>query len=427
MRVSPSVIEVRGGIPLQGTVSVDGSKNACLPLLAAAATLGTGVRLTGVPDSTDVVSMIRLLDQAGWPVWQEQSDVGVGAPLGTPIGGLAEAAAIRASHYLIPALLSTHGTARLPWPGGSAVGDRGMQLHFAVYEAFGDRAEVDADGYVVSAGQRSSRLAKITLPFRSRGATIIALLRAVVAGRAVRIEQPNTAPETQAVISALRTADWECTSEASLLTAVPPSTPSTARRSWAVPGDWIEAGTLACAIAATGGSGTISGADTHDLVVLVNALRHLGVAAEAEATAVVVDATVGRPTRNLRAIATRNPGGLEADFEPALLVAASGRRGRHRFADAINPGRHGNLLPQLARFGLATKPVSATECLIEGPQRLSAATVEATDVYTGTALLVAGCAATGTTVLHRPAQIRRGHPDLPGKLRALGAEIKESR
>lgn len=425
--MSPSVIEVRGGIPLQGTVSVDGSKNACLPLLAAAAALGGGVRLTGVPDSADVASMIRLLDQAGWPVWKERSEVAVGAQLGRSVGGLAEAATIRASYYLVPALLAVYGTARLPWPGGRAVSDRGMQLHFAVYEAFGDRAKVDADGYVVRAGQRSSRLAKIALPFRSRSATIAALLRAVVAGRPVRIEQPSTAPETQAVIAALRTADWECTSEASSLTAVPPTTLSTLRHSWTVPGDRIEAGTLACAIVATGGSGIVIGAHATDLTALVNALKRLGVAAEADAMALVVDATAGRPNRNLRAIATRNPDGLDADFEPALLVAASRRRGRHRFADAINPSRHANLLPQLARFGLATKRISATECVIEGPQQLSAATVEATDTPTGTALLVAGCVASGTTVLLRPGQIRRGHPDLPGKLRALGAEIKEIR
>lgn len=425
--MSPNVIEVRGGIPLQGTVAVDGSKNACLPMLAAAATLGGGVRLAGVPDSADVAAMMRLLDQAGWPVWSEQGEVSVGAPLGTSVGQLVEAAAIRASYYLVPALLAAYGIARLPWPGGCAIGDRGMHLHFAVYEAFGDRAEVTPMGYVVREGRRSSRLAKVTLPFRSRGATIAALLRAVVGGRPVRIEQPNTAPETQVVVAALTAAGWDCASEASSLTVVPPSGPPTRRHSWTVPGDKIEAGTLACAIAATGGSGTITGADAADLSALVKALRRLGVGADAEAAALFIDATRPQSAKSLRAIATLNPGGLDADFEPALLVTASGRRGRHRFADSINPGRHANLLPQLARLGLAVKPLSATECALEGPQALVAAAVEATDIRTGTALLVAGCAARGTTVLHRPEQIRRGHPDLPGKLRALGAEIKESR
>lgn len=424
--MSPSVIEVRGGVPLRGTVAVDGSKNSCLPLLATAATLGGGIRLSGVPDSIDVASMLWLLDQVGWPIWQEQCEVRIGAPRGASLGRLAEAAAIRGSYYLVPTLLAAHGTARLPWPGGCAVGECGMQLHFAVYEAFGDRVEVDADGYVVRAGQRSSRLAKIVLPYRSRGATIAALLRAVASGRPVRVERPNTAPETQAVIAALRSAGWECTSKVSVLTATPPLTPSMSHHSWRVPGDRIEAGVLACAITATGGSGIITGSDAADLATLVNALRRLGVEAKVDVAGLVIDATAGRSNRSLRAITTLHPDGLDADFEPALLVAASGRRGRHRFADAINAGRHANLLPQLARLGLATKSVSATECVVEGPQKLSAATVEATDVRTGTALLVAGCAASGTTVLHRPGQIRRGHPDLPGKLRALGAEIQES-
>lgn len=424
--MTANVLTVRGGIQLRGTVAVDGSKNACLPLLAAAATLGGGVQLVGVPDSADVAAMIRLLDQAGWPVWTEQGTVSVGAPLGGPVGWLAEAAAIRASYYLVPALLAVHGEARLPWPGGCAVGDRGMHLHFAVYEAFGDRAEVDTGGYRVRAGRCSSEPVTIVLPFRSRGATIAALLRAVAAGRPIQVEQPNLAPETRAVIAALATIGWEISATPALMTAAPPSRPATAQRLWTVPGDKIEAGTLACAIAASGGSGTITGAEAADMAALVKALTRIGVSAVAEAKTLTIAALSSTCAKNLRAIATLDPGGLDADFEPALMVTASGRRGRHRFADAINPGRHGNLLPQLARLGLAAKPISATECILEGPQTLSASTVEATDIRTGTALLVAGCAARGTTVLHRPEQIRRGHPDLPGKLRALGAEILES-
>jgi UDP-N-acetylglucosamine 1-carboxyvinyltransferase len=99
--------------------------------------------------------------------------------------------------------------------------------------------------------------------------------------------------------------------------------------------------------------------------------------------------------------------------------------GTHLFADAINPGRHGNLLPQLTRLGAEIEETSPTECRLTGPQRLTGAGVEATDIRTGSALMVAGLTASGVTTLGGLDQLRRGHADLPGKLRALGADICE--
>jgi UDP-N-acetylglucosamine 1-carboxyvinyltransferase len=128
--VAAEVIAVRPGPPLTGTVTVDGSKNAALPLLAAAAALSRPVRLSNIPANTDVQIMLSLLQQADWRVAQP-----VGEPTTVLIlpterrhayPELPQAARIRASYYLVPALLARHGEARLPWPGGCRIGARAM-------------------------------------------------------------------------------------------------------------------------------------------------------------------------------------------------------------------------------------------------------------------------------------------------------------
>lgn len=424
------VIAVRPGPPLAGTVTVDGSKNAALPLLAAVAALGRPVRLTNVPANTDVQIMLALLQQAGWHVAQPVGEPTAAVILPTESrrthAELPQAAHIRASYYLVPALLARHGEARLPWPGGCRIGARGMDLHFTVYEAFGDRTAVDESGYRVEAVTPRTGTVSLVLPFRSRGATVAAVLRAVTTSRPLRLGSPNLSPEILCVLDALETVGWETRTSEHLLTLTPPSSALIDGIAWEVPGDKIEAGTLACAIAATRGTARIEGVHGRDVNPLIAALRRLGIPAGADAGILSVRARDARPTsRGLRAIASLSPGGLDADFEPPLMALALSLPGTHLFADAINPGRHSNLLPQLARLGADFEELSPTECRLTGPQQLTGTGVEATDIRTGSALMVAGLTAQGVTTVGGLDQLRRGHADLPGKLRALGADICE--
>lgn len=405
------------------------SKNAALPLLAAAAALGRPVRLSNIPANTDVQIMLSLLQESGWhvarPVGEPATVVILPSESRHTHPDLPQAARVRASYYLVPALLARHGEARLPWPGGCRIGARGMDLHFKVYEAFGDRSVVDDTGYRVETTARRTGTVSLVLPFRSRGATVAAMLRAFTTGRPLRLGEPNLSPEVLCVLDALHTAGWETRCSERLLTlSPPPSAPSDV--AWAVPGDKVEAGTLACAVAATGGSARIEGARADDLGPLVAALYRLGISAGSEASTLTVNAQDGRMTsRPLRAIASLSPGGLDADFEPPLMALVLGLPGTHLFADAINPGRHGNLLPQLARLGAVIEEISPTACRLTGPQRLTGTGVEATDIRTGSALMVAGLTAQGVTALGGLDQLRRGHADLPGKLHTLGADICE--
>lgn len=428
--VAAEVVAVRPSVPLAGAVTVDGSKNAALPLLAAAAAMHRPVHLSNVPANTDVGTMLTLLQQSGWhaarPVSDPHTMVILPSDKRRPDPDPEVAARIRASYYLVPALLGAYGRARLPWPGGCAIGERGMEQHFKVYERFGDRSTVDDRGYLVEAATGGRGTVSIMLPFRSRGASIAAVLRTVVAGRPLRLGQPNLSPEVLSVVEALRISGWECRVSEAVLTLQPPRSVSGEEIAWRVPGDKIEAGTLACAVAVTGGNAHIHGVRRDDITPLITALRWLGIPADAEDGTLTVQAQDAQPTgRPLRAIASLSPGGLDADFEPPLLALALTLPGTHLFADDINPGRHRNLLPQLARLGATIDELSPTQCRFAGPQQLTGAGVETTDIRTGSALLIAGLTARGVTTLGGLEQLRRGHADLPVKLHALGADICE--
>jgi UDP-N-acetylglucosamine 1-carboxyvinyltransferase len=431
-RLRSDLLEIRGGSPLTGTVAVDGSKNAALPMLAAAACVPGRVQLANVPDCTDVKTMLDLLRELGWELLADKqrhrvtfADFAARSVLPT----VAQAATIRASYYLVPSILGQYGMARLPWPGGCSVGERGMDLHFTVYETFGDHVQTAAAGYTVHAAPRQEAgTVHVRLPFRSRGATVVALLRAVVAGRPVVITNPSLSAELHAIYGALTTAGCELEISPRQVGLWPGDGTDSVK--WRVPGDKIEAGTLACAIAASGGRGHIDGISAADVAPMLDALATLGVPATVQPGGDPED--IGRLTvlepesdarGSLTACASLDPDGLDADWEPGLMVLALGRPGRHRFADAINPGRHGNLLPELRALGAVIIADTDTECYLAGPQRLKGTDVRATDIRTGSALLIAGLAAHGTTRVTGLAQLRRGHADLPAKLAALGADL----
>ncbi|GGN65519.1 UDP-N-acetylglucosamine 1-carboxyvinyltransferase 2 [Streptomyces kronopolitis] len=425
---SVGTVTVRPARPLSGTVRADGSKNAALPLLAAAASLRRGVHLSGVPASTDVSRMLTLLERCGYrvvhPVTEPAAVVVLPGAHSRELPVLADAARIRASYYLVPPLLSAFGKASLPWPGGCQIGDRGMEQHFKVYEQFGDTVLFDDAGYQVIAGSSASLVA-VNLPFRSRGASIAAILRTVVGNCRLELGNPNLSPETTSVLAALQAAGWQAHASEDKITLAPPPGAPAGTVSWTVPGDKVEAGTLACAIAATGGTGRIEGVNGSDLRALAQLLDWTGIPVTVAADAVTVHQ--GRPIsgRPLRAVASLAPDGLDADFEPALIALALGLPGTHLFADSINPGRHGNLLPQLAQLGARIDALSPTQCRVTGPQWLTGAQVNATDIRAGSALLVAALAAHGTTTVTGLDQLRRGHANLPAKLRSLGADITE--
>src|SRR5690606_3963437 len=171
--------------------------------------------------------------------------------------------------------LLSHGAADLPWPGGCNVGERGMDLHFTVYEAFGDTVHTDSNGYRITPGSvRERTLVEIKLPFRSRGTTVVALLRALAAQRPLLLHSPSLSPEVTGLVEALELADHYAAYLPDGALYFEPGSACPVR--WKVPGDKIEAGTLLCAMAATGGHGRVLGVDSRHLTSLTALLTTAG-------------------------------------------------------------------------------------------------------------------------------------------------------
>ncbi|MGI5293050.1 hypothetical protein ACQEVF_58420 [Nonomuraea polychroma] len=428
---SDGALAVRGGRVLSGTATVGGSTDAALPLVAAAAVMDRPVTLTNLPASSDVEAMCKLIKATGSQVVIARDEanarhvVPTSARVRRPNRELA--ARIRGSYYLPPALL-TRGVAELPWPGGCDAGDCGMELHVEVYEAFGDTMETSGDGYrVTAAACQPCTPVEITLPFPSRGTTVVALLRALAARRPLVLRTPNMSPEVAELVQALNSSGHHAAFQSDGTLAFTPGVTHAAR--WKVPGDRIEAGTLLCALAMTGGHGRILGVDPDHLTPLIELLAKVGIPVKAISNGVELSADVQLTGTPISALATRDcratADDLDADFGPALMALALTLPGIHSFADENHPGWHANLLPQLRRLGAVVTEDSVTACQVSGPHTLIGTHVEASDIRTGSTLLIAGLVSEGTTVVSGLSRLRRGEADLPGKLRSLGADIAD--
>ncbi|MEV5484489.1 MULTISPECIES: UDP-N-acetylglucosamine 1-carboxyvinyltransferase [Streptomyces] len=420
---------VRPGRPLSGVIRVDGSKTATLILLATAASTRRAVKLDNVPADEDTLAMLALIKSCGYriarPVTGPETVVMLPAPGRSSAPDIAQASRFRSSYYLLPVLLASSGQAALPWPPGAGIGDRRMELHFGVYKAFGDTVVVNEYGYRVRATDNNRDEVQIRLPRRSRSASVAAIARAVMSQTPLQLRNPNLSSEIISLLKCLSSCGWRVGFSKDVVTVGPPSHGQDCALPWTVPGDKPAAGALACAVAATGGVARVEGIRGRDLAPVVDALRQLGIPITEEPDAIAVHADQVRPTnRPLWAVASLDPYRLDSDLEPALIAVALGMPGTHTFADAINPRRHAKVLCQLTRLGAQFDAISSSQCRLTGPQRLTGGIVQATDDFgTGSALLVAGLTARGTTTI--TGLIRQSHAGLPAALRHLGADITE--
>lgn len=421
-----SYIEITGGKALHGEVTTSGSKNTSLPLLACACLLEGRLPLMNVPDIRDVTTMLQLIREIGYTTTLRDGMVEISRIEQSRVIDMNAASAIRASYYLIPAMVRRYGTATLPWPGGCSIGHRAMDLHFTVYEAFGDHVSQTEIGYTVSASQhRPDHAVEVELPFPSRGATIAAILRSVGTDRCLQLQGANHSPEVRALLGALQKLNYSVTHANSTLTVYPPEHANGGPQPYSIPGDKIEAATLLMALAITRGSGVVNGVNPKHIAPVISLLKQLQFEIEVNDRSIHIMSPSSGPKRvDINVAATLDPNGWDADWEPLAMALALTVPGTHSFEDAMNPGRHSNLIPQLARLGAQITPRTATHCTFSGAQELKASSVTAADIRTGAALMLASLSVDGHSRINRSEQIARGYSDLPGKLTTLGARVE---
>jgi len=414
-------IVINGGRPLQGDVTVNGAKNAALPLLAATLLCDGPTLLHRVPRLTDVMTMLDVLRGLGMLIeWVGPTSVRV-----TPLvsgrarvpAGLAHA--MRGSICVLGPLLARRGAASVPLPGGCVIGERPIDLHLHGLRALGAHVRVDEQG--VRADCRRLRGARVCM-LGEHGTTVLGtanvLMAAVLARGRTCIEQAACEPEVEDLCAYLRASGARISGIGTRELVVDGVARLTGAEHTVIP-DRIEGGTFMAACAATGGCITLDGVRMEHVGAVVDVLTRMGVQ---------ITERDGRMTvRRDKPLApihfeTRPYPGVPTDMQPQLSVLLCLAEGRSDITEMVYPDRFTHL-DELRRMG-ANVVRSDGGAAVTGVKALRGAAVHAADLRAGAAMVVAGLAAEGSTVITGTDQIDRGYTDLEARLRELGAQIQ---
>ena len=411
---------VRGGGPLHGTVRVSGAKNSALKLVAAALLAPGQAVIRNVPEIADMRVMAAVLEHLGVTVETTPDAYRLTVP--EVVGDETPehlVTMLRASIIVLGPLLARRGHARLSMPGGCNLGNRSIDMHLSGLQQMG--AEIVYGEDYVEAWAPRLRGADIELPFASVGATENLLMAAVTAQGTTRLGNVAREPEIQDLAAYLSSMGARIEGAGTPEITVHGVGELQATDHTVVP-DRIEAGTYAVAAALTGGEIRIEEALASDLRLPLDKLRAIGAEVEEEDRAFTV-----RGTGRLKAVdvVTLPYPGFPTDLQPQYLVLLARAQGTSIVTENVFDGRF-SVLEELRRLG-ADVSLEGHHALVRGPRQLKGATVRATDLRAGAALVLAGLVADGETVVTDPYHVDRGYADFAGKLRALGGDVERRR
>ena len=412
-------IVINGGRPLKGEVSISGAKNSVVALIPATILADDIVTLDGVPDISDVASLIEIMTIMGAKIERNEDSLIID-PHGVknmpmPFGKINS---LRASYYFYGSLLGRYGQATVGLPGGCDLGPRPIDLHLKAFEAMGATMTMDGSSMKLATEGRPLQGANIYMDTVSVGATINTILAAVKAKGRTVIENAAREPEIIDVVTLLNNMGAHIRGAGTDIIIIDGVPQLHGTRHQVIP-DRIEAGTYIALAAAIGEGIQINNVLYEHLESYIAKLEEMGVRMTISEDSIFVEKQTG-----LKAIQIKTspyPGfatDLQQPITPLLLTAA----GRGRIVDTIYEKRV-NHVPELAKMG-ATISTLNDHIIYEGPNQLTGSSVKATDLRAGAALVIAGLMASGTTEITNVEYILRGYSDIIHKLTQLGADIQ---
>jgi UDP-N-acetylglucosamine 1-carboxyvinyltransferase len=410
---------VVGGTSLRGEVPVVGAKNSALKLMAGALLAVGRTTLTNVPAIVDVTIMAELLRRLGCTVDYDAAVGVVGIDVPDHIGHRADyelVRALRASICVLGPLVARCGEADVAVPGGDEIGSRGLDLHAAGLEALGASVHV-THGYLIAKAPSGLRGAEIRLDFPSVGATENVLMAAVLASGATRVTNAAREPEIVDIAAFLSKMGARIEGAGTSVVEVEGVSALTPVSHHVVP-DRIAAGTWAFAAATTGGDVEVVGAVPGHLGMALDLLADAGSVITATDRGFRVAAN-GR--RSAFDVATLPYPGFPTDLQPFALAYNAVAQGSAMVTENLFEARF-RTVQELARLG-ADARVDGHHVMLHGVKRLSGAPVEASDIRSGAALVIAGLVADGITTVSRAHHIDRGYAGFDEALRRLGADV----
>lgn len=418
--------QITGGTPLRGTTFVRGSKNAALPLMAAALLSPDPVTLDDVPDLADIRNMRRLLIALGCDIQGEDSCIITAGDIPSPHAPYDIVRTMRASICVLGPLLARLGHARVAMPGGCAIGPRPIDLHLKGLEALG--AEISLDGGDVVARAPGGRLRGATVFLGgSFGSTVLGTANVMSAATLARgttvIESAACEPEIvdlASLLSAMGAKIQGAGSPRITIEGVDQLTGAQHR----VIADRIEAGTLIAAAAATRGDVVIQNCPADAMLAFLHKLQEMEINVEqVSGDALRADIRVRADGRPKPVELTTQPHpGFPTDLQAQTMALLTLGDGHSVVTEKIFPERFLHVA-ELARMGAQVFRQGPT-AVVSGVERLVGAPVMASDLRASAGLVIAGLAAEGTTLINRVYHLDRGYERLETRLTDLGAQIK---
>lgn len=409
---------IKGGNPLVGEVEIGGAKNAALAILTAAIMTDEAVLIDNIPDVSDINVLLDAIAVIGAEVERiDRHTVKIcGATIGSVSVDYEFIKKIRASYYLLGALLGKYKKAEVPLPGGCNIGSRPIDQHLKGFRALGATVTIRNGAIVASA--ENLRGAHIFLDMVSVGATINIMMAASMARGNTIIENAAREPHVVDAANFLNSMGANIKGAGTDVIRIR-GVETLHKTAYSVVPDMIEAGTYMFAAAATRGDVLIKDVIPKHLEAMTAKLVEIGCDVEEFDDAVRVSAKkrLGRTH-----VKTLPYPGFPTDMQPQIGVTLALASGTSIVTESIFENRF-KYVDELTRMGASIK-VEGNTAIIDGVEKMTGARVSAPDLRAGAALVIAGLASEGVTVVDDIIYIQRGYENFEGKLRALGAEIE---
>ncbi|MEL3959124.1 UDP-N-acetylglucosamine 1-carboxyvinyltransferase [Caldifermentibacillus hisashii] len=409
-------IKVIGGKTLKGSVKISGAKNSAVALIPASILAESPVTIEGLPEISDVEILKKLLEEIGGVVHLENQDITINPSMMTsmplPNGKVKK---LRASYYLMGAMLGRFKKAVIGLPGGCHLGPRPIDQHIKGFEALGAKVTNEQGAIYLRADELKG--ARIYLDVVSVGATINIMLAAVRAKGKTVIENAAKEPEIIDVATLLTNMGAKIKGAGTDIIRIEGVDHLHGCRHTIIP-DRIEAGTYMILASAMGRGVLVDNVIPYHLESLIAKLREMGVSVETSDDQVYISKAKKLVAADIKTLVYP---GFPTDLQQPMTALLTNAEGTSVVTDTIYSARFKHI-DELRRMNANIK-VEGRSAIITGPVQLNGAKVKATDLRAGASLLIAGLMARGLTEITGVEHIDRGYSHVVEKLQGLGANI----
>lgn len=409
---------IKGGSPLVGEVEIGGAKNAALAIIAAAIMTDETVIIENLPDVRDINVLLEAMQEIGASVLRVDRHTARinGGKIGAHSVDYEFIKKIRASYYLLGALLGKYKEASVPLPGGCNIGSRPIDQHIKGFEALG--AVVKIEGGFINAKAENLHGAHIYLDMESVGATINIMMAASMAEGNTVIENVAKEPHVVDVANFLNSMGANIKGAGTDVIRIK-GVKKLHRTEYSIIPDQIEAGTFMFAAAATQGDVLVKNIIPKHMEGASAKLIEMGCQIEEYDDAIRV---IGRKPIKPTRVKTAPYPGFPTDMQPQIAAALALADGTSMVTESIFENRF-KYVDELARMGANIK-VEGNRAVVMGVEKLTGARVCAPDLRAGAALVIAGLAAEGITIIDDIHYVQRGYERFEEKMRGLGAKME---